>query len=198
MTTLSDIRARLRLDLHDVEAQRWADDQLDRHIERALGEVSFAAPREETATVATTPGSRDLSLGELEGLVQVEAVEHPAGLFPASYVRFSTWGESLTLHAATPPKGEDVKLYYTARHLLDEEGSTLAPALEDLVATGAAAYAALELANAAIDAINLGGREVPMDYAAWGRAAMTAFRQLLHEHSRRNAVRARRLYVPAN
>jgi hypothetical protein len=36
MTTLSDIRTRLRQDLGDADSLRWDDDALDRHIARAL------------------------------------------------------------------------------------------------------------------------------------------------------------------
>ena len=34
-------------------------------------------------------------------------------------------------------------------------------------------------------------------YAAWARARLTAFRQLLHTYGRKNRLRARRLYIPA-
>ena len=36
MTTLSDIPSRVRKDLRDIDAsdERWADSQLDRHIDR--------------------------------------------------------------------------------------------------------------------------------------------------------------------
>ena len=39
MTTLPDIRDRIRKDLHDTSEERWTDAQLDRHIERALRDL---------------------------------------------------------------------------------------------------------------------------------------------------------------
>jgi hypothetical protein len=197
MTTLADIRARVRKDLHDDPEERWSDDQLDRHITRALADVSLAIPRELTADLATTPGSRDLSLAPLAGLIEVEAVEFPAGLFPPARVGFSRWAGTLTIHTERPPAGEDARLYYSAAHTLDGAGSTLPPEFEDILALGAGAYAALELASFTADRLNIGGPAVPERHAAWGRAAMTAFRQLLGQHGRRNAVRQRRLYTPA-
>ncbi|MGE5596216.1 MAG: hypothetical protein ACM3S1_09300 [Hyphomicrobiales bacterium] len=198
MTTLPELRDRVRQDLHDTDssAYRWPDSQLDRHIERALGEVSLAIPQELTATLATTSGSRELSLAALDGLLEVEAVEYPVGHFPPCYVGFATWAATLTLHSATEPDGSDAKLYYTARHTLDEAGSSLPDELVDLVAMGAGAYAALEQAVATTGVLVTGDR-VPDRFAEWGRARLTAFHQLLHHYGRRNRVRARRLYTPA-
>ena len=41
---LPTMRARVRRDLHDEDSNnyRWTDDELDRHIQRALNEVSTA------------------------------------------------------------------------------------------------------------------------------------------------------------
>ncbi len=199
MTTLADVRTRVRKDLHDTDATayRWTDDQLDRHIARALTEVSLAIPQEKTATLATTSGSRDLSLASLTGLMEVEAAEFPTGEFPPSYTGFSRWAATLTLHTAAAPTGQNAKLYYTAVQVLDGAGTTLAPAHEDIVATGAGAYAALDWSSFATDRLNLAGDGVAERYAAWGRAAYTVFRQLLGEHARRRAVRTGRLYLPA-
>ena len=199
MTTLADIRSRVRTDLHDTDsgAYRWSDADLDRHIARALDDVSRAIPREQSATLATTTGSRDLSLATLAGLIEVEAVEYPAGEFPPAYAGFTAWAGTLSLHTPTVPNGADAKVHYTALHTLDANGSTLPGHLEDLVAAGAGAYAALEWSAFTIDRLNTGGDEVAKQYASWARARLTAFEQLLKHHARRNAVRPRWLFVPA-
>lgn len=198
MTTLADVRARIRKDLHDPSSERWTDSQLDRHIERALNELSIAIPREATADIATTPGSRDISIASLTALVDVEAVEYPAGQFPPAYIGFSRWDDDLSLHLDSEPDGDDATVRYTAHHTLDGSGATLPPLLEDVLAMGAGGYAALELANFGIDRLNVGGGKTVEEYSAWGRAALTAFRQLLRDHARRNAVRPRRLYLPTH
>ena len=64
---LSQMRALVRRDLHDEDAAnyRWSDDELDRHITRAVRELSLAAPLEGKAVLTTTADSRDLSLASL-------------------------------------------------------------------------------------------------------------------------------------
>ena len=199
MTTLSDIRTRVRTDLRDTEpsTQRWTDSQLDRHIERALHDIDRFVPREATATVATSAGSRDISLAAVSGLIDVDAVEFPVGEYPPCYVQFSRWDDTLTLLIDRVPAGEDLKLYHTAGHVLDGSGSTVPEHLEELLAIGAAGYAALELASYDIEQLNLNPATVA-EYSRQGRAWLTAFQQLLHHHGRNNAVRSRRLYRPAS
>ena len=106
MTTIADIRTRLRKDLHDEDATnyRWTDGELDRHIQHTVREFSLAVPLEAKTTLATSDGSRDLSITGLTDLVAIEAVEYPAGDYPPEYVRFSVWLATLTLLAEkTPP-----------------------------------------------------------------------------------------------
>lgn len=197
MTTLSDIRERLRRDLRDTEApNRWDDDQLDRHIARALSDVSLAAPRELSADIQTTAGSRVLDVSPLDGLIAIEAIEYPIDRYPPAYVGFSRWAETVTLHTDAPPDGSDARVFYTAGHVLDGNGSTVPATLEDALATGAAGYAALEYAAFAIDRLNTGDR-VAEQYGAWGRAWLAAFRELLRQHGRERHVRRGRLIAPA-
>jgi len=199
MTTLPDIRTKVRQDLHDTDpgAERWSDEQLDRHIAHALSDLDLAMPREVSTTLATTPGSRELSTAGFDSLIDIERVEYPVGSYPPSYVRTARWESTITLLVDSAPDGSDARVFYTARHELGDEGSTVPPAMEDALAMGAAGYAAIELANATIDTLTTGGPGVNRDYAAWGQAWLTAFRQLLGQNSRRNAVRSKRLYVPA-
>jgi hypothetical protein len=198
MTTIDDIRTRIRQDLHDTDsaAYRWPDDQLDRHITHALDELSRAIPLELTATIATTSGSADLSLSALTGLIEVERVEYPVGHFPRCYVPFGRWADTLTMIVETLPTGDDAQLSYTARQTLDASGTTLAGFLEDLVVMGGAAYAVLEQGVATVDLVTT-GVGVPERFEAGARARLTAFHQLLFQHGRNNRVRTRQLRRPA-
>ncbi|MBI4499420.1 MAG: hypothetical protein HY689_16150 [Chloroflexi bacterium] len=199
-TTLSTLRAAVRRDLHDEDATsyRWTDAVLDRHLERAVREFSLALPREATATLTTTAGSRDLSLAALTDLMAVEAVEYPVGQYPRSYVRFAVWGSTLTLLLDSAPAGaENVAVYYGKLHTLDAASSTLPVHLEEVVATGAAAYAALEWASFATNRVNVGGADVWRQYLVWGQERLAAFARSLARYGRKHAVRARRLYRPA-
>jgi hypothetical protein len=197
---LHDMRARVRRDLRDEEPanQRWRDAELDRHIARAVQEASLAAPRDVKATLTTTAGSRDLDISGLTGRVSIDAVEYQTGQFPPSYARFSVWGNTLTLLVDAVPAGsEQVAVYYGALHTLDATSSTLPAALEDAVATGAAAHAALAWASFATNRVNVGGEETWRNYLVFGQERLAAFTQALAAHGRQGAVRVRHLYMPA-
>ena len=194
---LNDMRTRIRKDLHDEDSQnyRWTDSDLNRHIDHALRELSLSCPLETKATLSTTAESRDLSLSSLSDLVEIEAVEYPAGNYPPSYVRFSVWADTLTLLIdSLPGDAEDVYVYYGKLHTLNADSSTLPAKLEDLAALGAAAYAAIEWASFATNRVNLGGAETWRNYLTWGQDRLVAFMRDLSKHSRKNTVRVRRLY----
>ena len=197
---LSEMRARVRRDLHDEDENnyRWTDDELDRHIDHAVRELSAASPREVVTTLHTTEGSRDLSLSSLDDLVQVEAVEYPVDKYPPRYVRFSVWGDTLTILVdRTPGDNEEVKVSYGGLHTLDDQGSTIPQRLEDLVALGTEGYAALEWSSFATNRVNVGGPDTWRQYLTWGQEQLARFRQRLARLSRRASLRPRRLYTPA-
>ena len=199
MSTLSQVRRRVRRDLHDEDssAYRWTDDVLDRHIERALAKVSKVAPHEKTASKKLTGGSREISVSDLADRVVVEAVEYPVGHYPPSRVRFNQWGDTLTLSLPRQPEGdESVTLYYGALHKLTDTTSTLPEALEELVITGAAAYAALEWAAYAVNRLNVGGQDVWRQYLTWAEERMADFELQLARISRRSVFRSRTLFHP--
>lgn len=146
MTTISELRQRLRVDLHDPDGELWPDAVLDRHIERALHELSLSLPDERVAIVATTPNSRDVSLAGIPGLIGVEAVAYPSGATPPHFVPFRRWGETLTILGDLVPDGSNATLWVRAAHTIDASGTTLPEHFVDVLAAGAAAYAALERA----------------------------------------------------
>lgn len=194
---LGEMRARVRVDLHDEDAneERWSDTTLDRHIARALRELSLAAPRELEATLSTAAGSREVSIASLADRVAVEAVEYPIDEDPPCFAPFSVWGDTLTLEVEhRPSAAEELRVRYTALHVLDGSSSTVPAALEDLVATGAGAYAALEWASYATNRINSGGDEVWRHYHTWGQERLAAFTSGVAQHGRDRRVRVQQLY----
>ncbi len=197
---LPELRARLRKDLHDEDSAsyRWTDGELDRHVQRAVRDFSLAVPLEATAVLATTPGSRDLSIASLTDIVGIEAVEYPAGQYPPSYVRWSVWLDTLTLLIDGAPEAvAAVNVYYTKLHAIDATSSTVPARFEDVIATGAGAYAAVEWASFSTNRVNAGGQDVWRAYLTWGRDRLAEFQRALAKHGRRNAVRVRQLYAPA-
>ena len=200
MSNIDDLRGRLRQELHDEDssAYRWADALLDRHLTRAMRELSFVWPDEQKTTLSTSEGSRDLSLATLTDLVRIEAVEYPAGQYPPAYVQFSSFAGTLTLLVdAVPGNAEDVAVYWGKLHTLDGSGSTLPAVAEDVVLTGAAGYAAVELASFATNRANVAGTAAVQQYRDWGEAQLRRFRARLDELGQRARVRSASLFRPA-
>ncbi len=195
---LTEMRTLVRRDLHDEDAgnYRWSDDELDRHIARAVREFSEYLPYEQKATQATTSGSRDLDISSLTDRVMVEAVEYPVDNFPRRYQPFALWGDTLTLLGDEVPDGSNAYIYYGKLHTLDASGSTIPAKYEDLIALGAGGFAAVEWAVYATNRVNVGGVMTPREFLAWGNQRLRHFRNELRRLGRKNRVRVRSLYTP--
>lgn len=192
MTTIDDLRERVRIALQDPGAERWSDAALDRHLARAVAEISRAAPREERVTVPTSPGSREVDLGGIAGLLDVARAEHPAGREPPALVQFRVFGAMLRLEGGPLPTGGAAVLWCRLAHEVDTAGSTLSPALEELAVLGATAFACREAASGTLERLTL-QPGTAAQYEAMARARETAFRQLLREHGGRGRLRVRRM-----
>src|SRR3989304_2151636 len=164
-----DLRTRLRQELHDEDSAnyRWTDAVLNRHIDRAVRELSAVWPRERKTTAQTAAGSREVSV-PLDQLVRIEAVEYPTAEWPPAFVQWQLYGSVLTLLLVTAPAGlADVELYWGPLHA------------RRAAATGAGGCAALEWANFATNRANVAGVEAAAGYRAWGTAQLRRFQELL-------------------
>jgi len=195
---LTDMRAIVRRDLHDEDADnyRWTDDELSRHVAHAVKEFSEHIPCEQKVTKATVSGSRELDISTVTGRIMVEAVEYPVAKFPRRYQPFALWGDTLTILGDEVPDGSNAYLYYGKLHTLDVNGSTVPAQLEDLIAVGAGGYAAVEWAVYAVNRVNVGGNVTPKEFLNWGNQRLRYFRQELKRLGRRNRVRTSSLYQP--
>jgi len=195
---LTEMRAIVRRDLHDEDASnyRWTDDELDRHIAHAVKDFSEYLPYEQRATKATTSGSRELDISTVTDRIMVEAVEYPVDQFPKRYQPFALWADTLAILGDEIPDGSNAYIYYGKIHTLDALSSTLPAHHEDLIATGAGGYAAVEWAVYAINRVNVGGGITPKEFLAWGNEKLRCFKQELRRLGRRNRVRVRSLYKP--
>jgi hypothetical protein len=196
---LTDMRALVRRDLHDEESgnYRWTDDELNRHIARAVKELSEHIPCEQKATKATTSGSREINIAAVTDRIMVAAVEYPVGKLPKIYQPFSLWGDVLTLLGDEVPDGSNAYIYYGKLQTLDVSGTTVTSGLWDLVAEGAGGYAAVEWAVYAVNRVNVGGQVTPKEFLGWGNQKLGYFRQELRRLGRRHRVRVSSLYKPA-
>ena len=174
---LTDMRAIVRRDLHDEDANnyRWTDDEVNRHIAHAVKDFSEAIPDEQKAVKATTSGSREIDIATITDRIMVEAVEYPVDKFPKRYQRYSLWADSLTLLGDEVPDGSDAYIYYGKLHALGES-STIPAMYEDLIAAGAGGYAAVEWAVYAINRVNVGGTLTPKEFLAWGKEKLAYFK----------------------
>ena len=198
---LPDLRTRLRIDLHDEDSANylWTNAHLDRHLNRAVRELSAAQPHPDEATIQTESDGRTLSLSSLTDLVRVEAVEFPIGENPPSHLDFHHRGSTLTLLTEDiPTPATPVKVYYGRLHTLNATTSTIPPHLEELVLAGAAGYAAMDQSGHAINSINAGGPNTWQHFLTWGQEKLAHFRQGLANLSRRTSLRTRRLHRPAD
>ncbi len=195
---LSDMVEIVRRDLHDEEEgkYRWTDPEIERHIAHAVNDFSGAVPLEQKETLATTLGSREIDISSLADVVMVEAVEYPSGRFPKKYQRFSLWVGILTILGDEVPDGRNACVYCGKLHSLTAESSTIPPKYEDLIATGAAGYAALEFAAYTANQVNVGGNSAQSQFLAFGREKLRQFKDELKRLGRKNSVRARAFYMP--
>jgi hypothetical protein len=195
---LSEMITLVRKDLRDQDSEnyRWSDDELTRHINRAVRELSEEVPLPARATLPTTGDSREVDISTLTGRIMVEAVEYPLLSFPPDYQQFTVWGDTLTIISGSEPDGSNCYIYYGALHTLDANGSTIPTKHEDIVAAGACGYAAVEWAVYAINRVNIGGALTSREYLEWGNQKLKYFRQELKRLGRKNRVRVSSLYQP--
>jgi hypothetical protein len=193
---LSEMIALVRKDLHDEDSNnyQWSDDEFTRHINRAVRELSERVPLLAKATLPTTPGSREVDILSLTNRIMVQAVEYPVDESPPQYQRFSIWGDTLTIVSGGEPNGANCCVYYGVIHTLDADGSTIPTEYEDLIATGAAGYAAIEWAAFAINKANIGGTVTPKEYRIWGDERLKIFRDRLKRLGRRQRIRTQQLF----
>jgi len=197
-TTIATIRARIRKDLKDEDSIRWTDDELDRHIQHAVLDISQAVPLEakDEALVIPTPASREIDISGVAGLIYVEAVEYPAAEYPKRYRDYKVWANTLELLIEeTPTAAESVYLYYGKVHTVDDAASSLPGHLEDLCAVGAGAYAALEWASYAINQVNVGGEPTPREFLEWAQRRLDFYHKELNRYGRQSRLKIRQLYA---
>jgi hypothetical protein len=175
---------------------RWTDDDLDRHIEHALSDYSLSSPLEKELEIATTENSPEIDLSSIADLVFPFAIEFPINAdYPIeykSYQRFAYFAQKLRFLEIIGD-GSNAELYYGASHEIDESSSTVPAHHEDIILTGASAYALLEYAAYSINQDNIDGK-APQYYLAEGNHLLEQFKKKLRVISRKSRVRTRRLY----
>jgi len=193
---LAEMITMVRRDLKDeASPYQWSDEELTRHINHALKELSEHVPLPAKATLPTESSSREVDISSLTDRITVQAAEYPVDESPARYQRFAIWGNTLTLISGTEPDGSNCHIYYGVLHTLDADGSTIPSKYEELVAMGAGGYAAISGAALAINRVNTGGTTTPREYRAWGDERLKTFRDGLKRLGRRQRIRTQQLFT---
>jgi hypothetical protein len=193
---LSEMITLVRRDLKDeATPYQWSDDELTRHINRAVKELSERVPLPAKATLPTVSGSREVDISSLTDRIMVQAVEYPVDESPAKYQRFSIWGNTLNIISGDEPNGSNCNVYYGKLHTIDANGSTISSKYEDLVVTGACGYAAISQAALSINKVNIGGTMTPSEYRAWGNERLRIFKDGLKRLGRRDRIRTQQLFI---
>jgi hypothetical protein len=160
--TLTALRTDVAADLRDATVI-WTTAQLDRAISQALARYARVAPVEVTAALtgislrtvdlsAATPGG--LGATGYAALVRVVAVEYPISQYPPNYVRFDTFGATLSMQTDTVPAAAAVNVFYERGHTLDSSSGTIPDRDRELLATGAAGLALSQYATDAMETVN--------------------------------------------
>jgi hypothetical protein len=194
--TISEIITLVRRDLKDESSPyQWSDEELTRHISRALRELSERLPLPAKAILPTVASSWELDISSLTDRIMVQAVEYPLDQSPTSFQRFSLWGNALTILSGPEPDGSNCAIYYGTIHTIDADGSTLPSQYDDLVAIGACGYAAISWAAFSINKVNVGGKMTSEQYRTWGNERLVIFRERLKQLGRRQRLRNQQLFT---
>ena len=196
MSTLTTLRATLRIDLHDEDAgaYRWTDAELERHLQRAVEEYQATAPVPTTKDLTALASTYAYALtggDAIAGLLAIERVEYPQGETPPAFVPWQLEGTTLTLYLVNQPvtAGATIRVHAGIKHTVDGAGSTIPPEHEHIVLRGALGYACLALANYSINRVNTSA-EAEKQYTFTGRDALKQFSYDLKDIRRERTQRS--------
>jgi hypothetical protein len=177
---LPTMRTCVETDLKDTTNSRWSDDEINRAIARAVSDYQEASPYIAKVSIAMG-ASRWFDLSGQSGYLWCEAVEFPVddtdGSQGAPSLRLFREERALQrvwVLGKLPAAGENVRFWYAKPHTLDASGSTIPAEHEDLIALGAAGYAALELAINAVDRLNASA-STPGHWREWAEWRLQEF-----------------------
>ncbi|MFC2000180.1 hypothetical protein ACFLXE_05435 [Chloroflexota bacterium] len=179
---LSMMTDRVEQSLDDLNNEVWQPAEIERAIDRAVVDLSKVVPDEKTQSVTA---AREMSTTSLTGLIKVVALEYPEAQTYKRFRDFAFWNDKVELLIPDVTITGNATIYYEAVHVLDAQGSTIPPELEDLVELGAVGYALLEKASGTTDEVTDGDTT---RYKDLGNDALKRFQGLLEiERAKREA-----------
>ena len=203
-TVYSTFEARIRQDLSDSGAPPLLSAaDLDRHVDHAVRDLALVAPLDVLLTTTATPGSRSVDLtAALAGLtlLRLLGVEWPVLQYPQEFVQFNLFGDTaLTLLVeAAPAAADTINLYCKVAPVVTAASgtSTLPQKYDDIIALGAAGYAAQALATRIMTVPSAGGAAMWDQFIALSTRLLADFGIELGLLARRELFLVKRLYSP--
>jgi len=192
---LTEMRARVREDLQDIDAAnyRWTDDEVDGAIDRVVAEYSLRAPIEQQDDIATTDGDTELDISSLTGLLEVESVEFPIGQIPKYYQRIVYWAGHLDME--DEGNGNDARVRWLEKHTLDAASTTIPAEHEEIIVLGATGYLAMSASAYTVDRASIAGRHATINFKAWGKERLDRYDRKLKAISRSSRIISKEFYT---
>lgn len=181
---LTTMRVNVAADLDDAGGDIWTNSELERAIRQALRAYSAACPARAETRVELDADGREIDLSDLDGLAGVERVWYPYDAedddWPPRWREFELHPDGVLalIVEETPAAGESARVYYWTPHTLDgldgATATTLPAVDEELIAAGAAGFAALEKSRGAVGQVNVSGY-TPLHWAEWAERRLADF-----------------------
>jgi hypothetical protein len=185
MSELATLRDLVERDLDDTGNEVWGTEDVDRALERALADYSQVNPQQSVTETELPEDGREVDISSISGLTRVIKVWYPydssAPESPPNWVRWDKWGCILYISSGDEPVGgETIRIYYHKEHTIQGLGGaseTTVPAEdEELLVTGAGAYAALQKARGSVGEAGV-STETPEHWLQWGKSRTAAFNE---------------------
>ena len=198
---LADLVLLVGAELKDTGEVSWTDEELTDHIRAALMAYSLVAPRRVAVDLVAIAATREYDLSdetEYPGLLEIIDIWYPYDpldpVFPPNRPAWSVPASNvLSLDVNDEPTGatdEQIRLFYTALHTIEDLDSADATTLSDravlILVTGAAAKAALQLAQSVIGTVTVSSW-TPRHFREWADNRWAEFKASL-ELERQRAV----------
>ncbi len=197
MSTLDELIDLVELELRDTANSNWSTDELTQHIRRALRAYSQVDPIRASAEITLTEASRQMDLSSLAGLLQVTDIWYPyeEDSYPPERPHWITLSDTVIYLAVTgqPEIGQVARVFYHMGHTIEgldgATATTLDATAEELVTTGAAAYAALQYAQSSINTVTVNGW-TPRQLQEWATVRLQQYKEGVDAIRRRRALQA--------
>jgi len=185
----------VRLELRDTDENNyfWTDAEIDQALAWAVMEYSTNNPIQQQTDIATTQGSREIDISELDGLIRVQSVEYPIGYYPPYYQKLRYWAGHLTIE--DKGDGSNARVRWLKKHTVTDEESTVPPEHDHIVVLGAAVHLAWSASVSLVERLNISGRYGTQGFRLWAQRRYTEYLRKLKQISQANRVQGQILYT---